>query len=354
MKNLIVLSVVRPANPGAGPEATAARRSGGQVVLVPSPGAGGHSRIWPVETPHSPAVKPSAKPLDGSPGAPPPRGGEAAPAMVRECWEIPILYEDAHLLALSKPARLLTSPDRYDRERPNLMKLLHQDIARGARWVQERGLTYLSNAHRLDFETSGVLLLAKDKPTLVALADLFGSLKPVKIYVALVHGTPREARFEVDAKLAPHPHRVGLMRVDPKNGKRSQTIFQVREYFRDYTLLECQPLTGRTHQIRAHLHCARVALVADPIYGGPPLWLSRIKKRFRLKEGHEENPLLSRVALHAESLALKHPVTGADLLIQAPWAKDLEVAIKYLRRYAAPAAPANLPESPPENETDVA
>lgn len=342
MKNLIVLSVVRPGLPGAGPEA------------IPSPGAGGHSRIWPVEAPHTPAGKPAAKPPGDAPGAPASSREAAAPALVRECWEVPILYEDAQLLALSKPARLLTSPDRYDRERPNLMKLLHQDIARGASWVKERGLTYLSNAHRLDFETSGVLLLAKDKPTLVALADLFGSLKPVKTYVALVHGTPREARFEVDAKLAPHPHRVGLMRVDPKNGKRSRTIFQVREYFRDYTLLECQPLTGRTHQIRAHLHCARLALVADPIYGGPPLWLSRIKKRFRLKEGHEENALLSRVALHAESLALRHPVTGADLLIQAPWAKDLAVAIKYLRRYAAPALPTSPQESPPENGTAAA
>src|SRR5947209_981782 len=95
----------------------------------------------------------------------------SAPA-TREFWKIPVLFEDAQLLAIDKPSRLLTSPDRYDPERPNLMKLLHRDIARNAPWVQERALTYLANAHRLDFETSGILLLAKTKPTLIRLANL--------------------------------------------------------------------------------------------------------------------------------------------------------------------------------------
>src|SRR6516225_8323946 len=81
------------------------------------------------------------------------------------------------------------SPDRYDPQRPNLMKLLHAAIAAGKPWARERHLTYLMNAHRLDFETSGVMLLAKNKPALVALANLFGSEKPLKKYVALVRGT---------------------------------------------------------------------------------------------------------------------------------------------------------------------
>jgi len=97
----------------------------------------------------------------------------------REFWEIPVLYEDESLLALDKPSRLLTSPDRYDAERPNLMKLLHASIERGTPWAKERGLTYLMNAHRLDFETSGIILLAKTKPVLVALANLFGTEKPL-------------------------------------------------------------------------------------------------------------------------------------------------------------------------------
>ena len=99
----------------------------------------------------------------------------------REFGEIPVLHGDEKLLALDKPARLLTSPDRYDSTRPNLMRLLHEGIAKGSPWAVQRGLSYLSNVHRLDFETSGVILLTKDKPSLIRLVDQFGAEKPHKI-----------------------------------------------------------------------------------------------------------------------------------------------------------------------------
>ncbi|HUB87942.1 MAG TPA: RluA family pseudouridine synthase [Verrucomicrobiae bacterium] len=253
----------------------------------------------------------------------------------REFWEIPVLFEDENLLALDKPARLLTSPDRYDPNRPNLMKLLHTGIADGKPWARERGLNYLSNAHRLDFETSGIILLAKNKNVLVALADLFGTEKPLKKYVALVRGEPPAEQFEVDAKLAPHPVKIGLMRVDPKNGKKSKTKFEVLENFSrfGYVLLRCEPLTGRTHQIRIHAAHVGLKIAGDELYGGKFLWLSRLKADYRLKPGREERPLISRVALHAEELQLPHPVTKETLTITAPWPKDLTVAVKYLRRY---------------------
>src|SRR5687768_12082928 len=161
-------------------------------------------------------------------------------------WKVPVLYEDEALFALEKPSGLLTSPDRYDANRPNLMRILHRDIERGAPWAKERNLTYLMNAHRLDFETSGVLLLSKTKPALVLLANSFGSEKPHKVYVALVQGAPEKDSFRIEAKLAPHPTKLGLMRVEPKRGKRSVTEVSVRERFDRYTLLECRPLTGRT------------------------------------------------------------------------------------------------------------
>jgi RluA family pseudouridine synthase len=253
----------------------------------------------------------------------------------REFWEIPVLFEDEHLLAVDKPSRLLTSPDRYDPERPNLMKLLHAGISAGKPWARDRGLSYLMNAHRLDFETSGVILLAKSKPVLVELANAFGSEKPVKKYLALIRGEPLAAVFEVDAPLAPHPVKIGLMRVDPKGGKKSKTGFEVLEQFSrsGYALLKCTPLTGRTHQIRAHLRHAGFPIVGDELYGGKPLWLSRIKPGYRLKPGHEERPLISRVALHAETLELTHPITKETLTITAPWPKDLTVAVKYLRQF---------------------
>jgi RluA family pseudouridine synthase len=254
----------------------------------------------------------------------------------REFWEIPVLFEDDSLLALDKPAGLLTSPDRYDAFRPNLMKLLHAAIAQQKPWVKERNLTYLSNAHRLDFETSGLILLAKSKPVLVALADLFGSEKPVKYYTALAAGEPPGDTFEVDAPLAPHPVRPEIMRVDAKNGKRSHTKFEVLENFPHfgYVLLKCELLTGRTHQIRVHAAQVGLKIVGDALYGGKALWLSRLKKDFYLKPGREERPLISRVALHAERLQLAHPVTGENLNIYAPWPKDLTVGVKYLRKFA--------------------
>jgi 23S rRNA-/tRNA-specific pseudouridylate synthase len=127
-----------------------------------------------------------------------------------EFWEIPVLFEDEHLLALDKPAGLLVSPDRFDLARPSLMTLLHAGIAAGKPFARERDLTYLSNAHRVDLETSGILLLAKNKPALVALADLFGSEQPLRKYIALAHGAPAEEKFGVNAKLAANPTQAGL------------------------------------------------------------------------------------------------------------------------------------------------
>jgi 23S rRNA pseudouridine1911/1915/1917 synthase len=256
-----------------------------------------------------------------------------------EFWKIPILLEDPHLLALDKPAGLPVSPDRLEPERANLMKLLHRDLERGAAWAKERGLNYLMPAHRLDPSASGVLLLAKDRPTLVALANQFGSEKPVRIYAALVRGASEAPSFDCEAKLAPHSLRPSYMRVDARDGKRARTAFTVREAFDGFLLLECRPLTGQAHQIRAHLKHLRLPLVGDDLYGGPPLWLSTLKTEYRLKPGRSEQPLIARLALHAEQLLLRPPGAeesgSASLRIEAPWPKDLAVAVKYLRRYAA-------------------
>jgi 23S rRNA pseudouridine1911/1915/1917 synthase len=257
----------------------------------------------------------------------------------REFWKISILHEDETLLALDKPSCLLTSPDRYDSNRPNLMKLLHRDIERGQGWVTERKITYLANAHRLDFETSGVLLLAKSKPILVLLADQFGNEKPDKEYQALVSGTPAGDRFFTEAKLAPHPVKVGLIRVDPKGGKRARTDFEVIERFAGFTLLRCFPRTGRTHQIRVHLQELGFPIVADRIYGSPALFLSHLKQDYHAKKGETEQPLIGRVALHAGSLAITHPLTQERITIRSPLPKDFEVSLKYLRKFAGVPAP---------------
>jgi RluA family pseudouridine synthase len=257
-----------------------------------------------------------------------------------EFWEIPVLFEDGHLLALNKPAQLLVSPDRSDPKRPNLMQLLHRGIERGVPWARQRGLDYLMNAHRLDSGTSGVILLAKDKSTLVALATQFADGESRRIYAALVRGSAPAVAFETDAKLAPHPLQMGVIRVDPREGKRSRTTFAVREQFSGFLLLECRPFPDRPHQIRAHLKHLRLPLVGDDVYGGNPLFLSTLKSDYQPKRDQEERPLMARAALHSEQVIIDHPATGAKMTLQAPWPKDLTASIKYLRRYAGGAAAA--------------
>ena len=255
-------------------------------------------------------------------------------AATKGYWEIPVLYEDDALLAIDKPSRLLVSPDRYDIMRPNIMRLLHTDIARGAKWVQEHGVTYIANAHRLDYETTGILLLAKNKPALVSLANQFGSELTRKVYLALVVGSPENDAFDNNAKLGAHPTKVGIVRVDEKNGKRSYTGFEVIERFKGYTYMRCMPRTGRTHQIRVHLQHRGFPILGDQLYGGPQLLLSKLKKDFRLKRGKTENPLIDRVALHAHELRVTHPVSGSEVVITSPLPHDMEVALKMLRKHA--------------------
>jgi len=251
----------------------------------------------------------------------------------REFWEIPVVFEDEHLLVVDKPTGLLTSPDRYELTRPSLISLLHEAIAEGKAWSLEHNRKYLTNAHRLDAETSGVLLLAKSKEVLVKLADMFSSNKPLKRYLAIVNGAPIEDKFDVDVKIAPHPMKPGVMHVDKRFGKKARTHFEVLEKFRHHTLLRCEPFTNHSHQIRIHLRSSRLPVVGDALYHGAPLKLSRLKKRYTVKEGEEEKPLMGRVALHADELALSHPVTGEALSIKAELPKDFAVALKYLRRY---------------------
>lgn len=254
-------------------------------------------------------------------------------ASPRTFWEIPVLFEDAHLLVLDKPSGLRLSPDREHPDAPALMPLLHGAIAAGKPWVAERGLTYLCQAHRLDAETSGVLILAKSKAGLIALANQFGNEKPFQHCLILAHGAPLEERFEVGAKIAPHPLTPGKWHVDAKRGKKARTIFTVRERFAHCTLLQGEPATSRPHQLRVHLQNIGWPPVGDGLYGGNPLLLSRLKPGFRLKPGRTERPLLEHALIHVEAVQFLHPVTGAALHITAPEPKGLSVALKYLRLY---------------------
>lgn len=237
-----------------------------------------------------------------------------------------VVYEDEAVIAFDKPGGLLIAPDRWDKARANLMGLIHESLS-----------PEYFNAHRLDRETSGLVLCAKTKPALDHLCAQFEERTVRKEYIALVNGTPPENEGVVRAKLAEDPHQRGRMLV-AAHGKAAETQYRVDERFRGYALVRLLPQTGRMHQLRVHMAYAGCPIVADSFYGdGQPLLLSRIKVRYKHgKHGQGvETPLLSRVALHAERLVFKHPVTGAEVTIAAPPPDDLALALKYLRRYAA-------------------
>ena len=249
-------------------------------------------------------------------------------------WEIPVLFEDAHLLALDKPADLPVTSDPLRPELPSLMQLLHAGITAAKPWAAARQLDFLDHVHHLDTETSGVFLLAKTKAAHAQLTDLFSSENVHHKFLVLAHGTPALEAFTENGKVAPHPVRAGEFHLDPLRGKQSRTTFTVLEKFQNHTLLHAEPAFARPHQIRVHLERAGWPVVADELYGGQKLWLSRIKPGFYLKPGRDERPLLAQPAIHSAEISLTHPVTTAPLVLTAPQPKHFTVALKYLRQYA--------------------
>jgi RluA family pseudouridine synthase len=236
---------------------------------------------------------------------------------------IAILHEDDDLLALDKPAGLLAVPDRFDKNRSNIMSLL--EAARPGEW--------LANVHRLDFNTSGVFVVVKRQEAFRELARQFRERETRKQYVALAQRIPPESPMTIDLPIGQHPKVRGLARIDHGRGQEARTVVEIQEKFRGYSLLKVIIETGRMHQVRVHLQAIGCPLIGDADYGGAPLLLSQIKKKYKAKEGEPERPLLERPALHAEQLTFAQPTTGAPITIVAPWPKDLTLAVKYLRKF---------------------
>ena len=235
----------------------------------------------------------------------------------------PILFEDDVMIAFDKPSGLLVAPDRWDKQRKNLMTLVHDRMGHG-----------VANVHRLDADTSGVLLCSKTKPALDYLSGQFQSKTVEKRYLAMVVGSPPEDSFVVDRPIREDERNPGRVRTVPKAGKASVTEFTVLERFGAFTWLQCRPLTGRTHQIRVHLAYAKLPILNDAFYGdlNVQLLLSDLKRGYKGRA--DEKPLVARLALHAAELTVKHPTTRDPVTIQSSLPNDFEVALKYLRKFA--------------------
>jgi 23S rRNA pseudouridine955/2504/2580 synthase/23S rRNA pseudouridine1911/1915/1917 synthase len=191
--------------------------------------------------------------------------------------------------------------------------------------------------HRLDKDTSGVMVFAKNIEAQRHLSHQFQNNTVNKEYVALVIGRPAEQEGMVDAPIEPDKQHVGAMKVD-KRGKPARTAWRIEETFRGLTLVRAMPKTGKTHQIRVHLQHLGHPLAVDPLYGpsadekGPGIFLSKFKRGYRLGKFAEERPLISRLTLHAEKLRLTLP-NGSELEIVAEMPKDLRATINMLRKH---------------------
>lgn len=181
---------------------------------------------------------------------------------------IPILYEDRSVLAIDKPAGWMLVPYSWDRTGRNLQLALSSSIQGKEFWARSRNLKFLKYVHRLDAETTGILLFAKSQGALNTFSEMFETRRMEKRYFAVVRGVPKKDEWLADAKLGPDPTEHGRHRVDPA-GKQAETHFKVLERKGGLALIEARPFTGRTHQIRIHLVHAGLPVVGDTMYGAP-------------------------------------------------------------------------------------
>ncbi|WP_025765224.1 RluA family pseudouridine synthase [Dyadobacter tibetensis] len=232
-----------------------------------------------------------------------------------------ILFENEDFLLVNKPPHLATLDERTADRGGSLLRLAKEHNSE------------LQAAHRLDKETSGVLAFAKNPAAYRHLSMQFEHREVTKRYHAVVGGIHDLDSISVYLPILPLKNGT-VVKIDKAEGKIAETIFNTIKVYRGYSLIECIPITGRMHQIRIHLSCLKAPIVCDPQYGGEPIYLSSIKKKFNLKKDTEEQPLIQRVALHAHALSFKL-MNGEPVRVEAPYPKDFEVLVKQLNKFGA-------------------
>ncbi len=236
--------------------------------------------------------------------------------------QLEILWEDADYVAVNKPAGILTIPDRYNAEIPNLLAYLRTQYDN----------IYVT--HRIDKDTSGVVIFAKNEAAHAHLNQQFEEHTVQKTYLTLVIGkTPAEG--SIDFRIMEDPRRPGKMEAHPKIGKPALTTFKTLHYFAPkFSLVEVYPKTGRTHQIRVHFLAIGFPLAIDNWYGGQEgILLSSFKKKFKLsKEAESEKPIMNRLTLHASAIRFKHISNEAEVEVKAPLPKDFQALLTQLEK----------------------
>ncbi len=231
----------------------------------------------------------------------------------------PVIYEDEEILVVDKPSGVPSIPERYESGALSVLDIL------------KREYPDIQAVHRIDKETSGILLLCKTGDAFRSLSGQFSGRLLEKTYLVVVAGRPAWTEFAADAPLLADGDRRHRTVVSAK-GKPSLTRFRLLEKFKTCSFLEASPETGRTHQIRVHLANEGFPVVCDPLYGsGEPLLLSSFKRGYKAG-GDRERPLLGRLGLHAAAVRFGHPRSGIEIELEAPLPKDFRTALVQLRK----------------------
>jgi 23S rRNA pseudouridine1911/1915/1917 synthase len=229
-----------------------------------------------------------------------------------------ILFENEEFVALNKPAGLLSVPDRIQ-SAPSLKDLLAEKYGN------------IFTVHRLDRETSGVIVFAKTPEAHQHLSLVFQERLVEKKYFGIVWGAPATASGIIDLPMMEHPGKNGTMVVSRK-GKPASTGYEVVENLGRYSLIQFNLFTGRTHQIRVHMKETGHPILCDPLYGdGKPFFVSSLKKNYKQSDWDEEKPILNRLALHAAMLSFSDQ-HGKQFTLEAEMPKDLRALINQMKK----------------------
>jgi len=228
-----------------------------------------------------------------------------------------IIYEDEHIIAVNKLSGISVTADRYDESIERLDKLIERDL----------NISKIFTVHRIDKDTSGIVIFAKDKETHRSLSVSFEDRKVLKKYILIVHGRPSWKEKICDLPLVPNGNKKHMTIIDKYRGKESLTKFNYLLSTGNYSVLEAYPQTGRIHQIRVHAAAIGHPVVCDGLYGKEtPVKLSSFKRAYR-GDTLTEKPLLSRLGLHALELSLPNMEK-----LTAPLSKDMDSLIKQMEK----------------------
>jgi len=243
-----------------------------------------------------------------------------------------VVFEDEFLLVIDKPAGMVVHPAAGNRVDTLVQALLHRqpDLAGGD--PLRPGIV-----HRLDKDTSGLLVVAKNESVHAALSALLQRREIHREYLALVWGHLRQRSGSIEAAIGRHPVDRKRMAVRASGGKKARTHYTVVEEHAYTRLLQVRLDTGRTHQIRVHLSWIQHPVFGDPTYGGRNSCLTGLGAALRV-DAREALKSLSRQALHAAKLRFPHPVTGREVIVESPLPEDLETLLARMRR-SAPGVP---------------